>query len=300
MTGRELMAEILDLGGKRQFNTQFEARAVYTAINRAIDEVNKLFPITRSFQLINYPVRPKLYFKDIKVHRGGVDTVFNASGIRSLAFAISGTGKAYLTADDTSRVHEFSWTDESQFVVRGGIVEQLIGSVSGNVTLTFVGEYSYMIRDLSFYDELATSISADIMPYSHWVRYDLADVKHLGGRFLAFDSAPVRCDNVDISAPNDYKIDGSVIYLRADREGVYEIRYRARPVRIDADNLDIQLDIDEEMHNVVAPRAAYYLYYMVDEEVADRCNVEYQRLYAQYMQTHKVRTAPKFRDVRGW
>ena len=300
MTGRELLSQILDLGGKSQFNSTFEARAVYTAINRAIDEVNKLFPITRSLQLLNYPTRPVEYYPDIKVHRGGVATVFHASGIRSLAFAISGTGKAVLSADDTDLVCNFTWTDEPAFKIISGIVEDLIGSTSGNVTLSFEGEYSYMIKDLSFYDELVSPIASDITTYSQWVKYDLASEKYVGGRFLAFDSAPAKCDGKNVNTPNDYKIEGSAIYIRAERPGVYEIRYRARPAMVDADNLDLPLDLDEEVHNVVAPRAAYYLYYMVDEDVADRCNLEYQRLYAQYMSIRKVKTLPKFQDVRGW
>ena len=300
MTGRELLAEIRDLGGKSQFNTQFESRAVYTAINRAIDEINKLLPITRSVQLINYPARPVDYHKDITVHRGGVDTVFNASGIRSLAFAISGTGRAVLSADDSDRTHTFEWIDESQFVIKSGIVEQLIGSESGNVTLTFTGEYSYMIRDLSFYDELISSIAEDIIPYSSWMKYDIASIKYAGHRFIGFDSLPIKSDNVSLSSPRDYKVEGSTIYIRSDCTGIYEVSYRARPETVNADNLDRELDLDAELHNIVAVRAAYYLYYMTDDEVADRCNIEYQRLMAQYMKIRKLKTPMQFRDTRGW
>ena len=94
MTGKELIREIADLGGKSQFNTEFEARAIYTAINRAIDEISKLFPVVKTVRLQNYPIRPTAFYKGITVHKGGEDIVYNASGIKSLAFAVSGTGRA--------------------------------------------------------------------------------------------------------------------------------------------------------------------------------------------------------------
>lgn len=300
MTGRELIEEIRDLGGKSQFNTEFEARAVYTAINRAIDEVNRLFPVVKTLQLLHYPPRPADYHKGITVHKGGEDSVYDASDIRSLAFAVSGTGSAILTADDVGDSYTFEWQDSSSFTLCRGIVEELIGSSGRGVHLRFTGEFNYMIKDLSFYSELVSPLCEDVDVYSPYVRYDLASDKYAGHKFLAFESLPVRYDNVDLNLPRDYKIDGTSIYIRTDLRGVYEIAYRVRPERIDPDNDELEIELDPELYNMVAPRAAYYLYYMTDEEVADRCNLEYQRLYAQYIRIHKVKTPPQFRDVRGW
>lgn len=299
MTGKELIREIADLGGKSQFNTEFEARAIYTAINRAIDEIGKLFPVVKTVRLQNYPIRPTAFYKGITVHKGGEDIVYNASGIKSLAFAVSGTGRATLSC--ASKTYIFEWQDvTSDLQLCRGILEELVGIAKGDVVLTFSGEYSYMISDLSFYSELVSPIAEDVTTYSKWQRYDLASEKYVGGRFLDFHSLPVRHDNVDLNSPRDFKIEGTSVFIRSDLEGIYEISYRVRPSRIDADNDSLEIDIDRELHNLIAPRAAYYLYYMVDEEVADRCNIEYQRLYAQYMRIHKVKTPQKFRDVRGW
>ena len=301
MTGKELIREIADLGGKSQFNTEFEARAIYTAINRAIDEVNKLFPVVQTVRLQNYPVHPAAFYRGITVHKGGEDITYNASGIKSLAFAVSGTGKATLSCVGTSSTHTFEWQDvTSDLQLCRGILEELVGIAEGDVTLTFSGEYSYMISDLSFYAELISPIVEDITTYSKWQRYDLASEKYVGGRFLDFHSLPIRHDNVNLNSPRDYKIEGTSVFIRSDLEGIYEISYRVRPAKIDPDNDELEIDIDKELHNLIAPRSAYYLYYMTDEEVADRCNIEYQRLVAQYMRIHKVKTPQKFRDVRGW
>ena len=300
MTGNELITEIKHLGGKSQFNAQFEESAVYTAINRAIDEVNKLSPVTKTIQLLNYPLRPADYHKGIIVRKSGEDIVFDASDIKSLAFAVSGTGEAILSASDTENIYRFTWKDSSVFTVQRGIVEQLIGSNGKKIRLTFTGEYSYMIQDLSFYGEILSPIAEDITVFSPWVKYDLASEKYVGRKFLAFDSLPIRCDNVSLNVSADYKIENSSVYLRADLPGIYEISFRVRPAAIDSDNLDIEIEVDPELHNMIAPRAAYYLYYLTDDEAADRCNIEYQRLYAQYMRIRKVKTPSQFRDVRGW
>ncbi len=301
MNGRELIREIADLGGKSQFNTEFEMHAIYTAINRAIDEVNKLFPAVETIQLQNYPVRPKDFYKGITIHKGGEDITYNASGIKSLAFTVSGTGRATLSCSNTANVYVFEWQDvTSDLKLCRGIIEEIVGVEECDVTLTFSGEYSYMISDLSFYGELISPIAEDITTYSKWQRYDLASEKYVGHRFLGFDSLPVRHDNIALNSPRDFKIEGTSVFIRSDLKGIYEVSYRVRPAKVDADNEEFEIDIDRELHNLIAPRAAYYLYYMTDEEVADRCNVEYQRLVAQYMCIHKVRTPKKFRDVRGW
>ena len=43
MTGKELIEEIKVLGRRTQLKYPFEPQAIYTAINRAIDEVNRLY-----------------------------------------------------------------------------------------------------------------------------------------------------------------------------------------------------------------------------------------------------------------
>jgi hypothetical protein len=301
MTGKELIEEIKVLGRRSTLNYPFGPQAIYTAINRAIDEVNRLFPVTEKIRLLNYPPRPVQYHKGITVHRGGEDIVYNASEVKSLAFAVSGTGRATLTATEAEQSYTFEWLDQSNFKLMRGIIKDLIGSESGEVTLTFQGDYSYMIKDLSFYGELVSPIYEDIDVYSPWVSYDLASVKYAGARFLDFDSLPVRSDDVSLNSPRDYKIEGSVIYLPAEKQGVYEVTYRRRPLEITADNEGDEIDIDRELHNLLAPRAAYYLFYVIDDEVADRCEAEYQKLVAIYnAKIRKVRTPAQFRDVRGW
>lgn len=301
MTGKELVNEIWSLGGNSQTVYPFQTEAIYEAIAQAMDEVDKLCPVKTTVQLIHYPLRPVSFQKGITVHKGGEDLKFNASDVRSLAFAVSGTGQAILSSPEAERSYTFSWSDSVGFSTLRGIMTELLGTDSADVELVFTGPYSYMIRDLSFYDELSGPLVEDVNTFSHWQEYRISAPKYLGDKFRGFDSLPVRFDNVDLNTPDDYKIEGESIYLPSHKIGLYEIKCRLKPRRIDEDNLDAELEIDPELHLLVPLRAAYYLYYLTDSEVADRCNAEYQRtLGIVVSKLHKVKTPSKFRDTRGW
>lgn len=316
MTGREIVDQILLLGARESFDFDFQEDAVYSAINRAIDEVNKLFPVTKTIQLLNYPIRPAVYHKGITVHKGGEDIVFNASDIKSLAFAVSGTGRAvlsheYIITDEDggeitdSEEFEFTWEDETKLVVKRWLInsEDLprYFENGGDVILKFTGAYNYLIKDVSFYDELDGDVLEDVDIFSPWVSYDLAADNYAGGSFLDFASIPIRYNDVSLNSPKDYRIEGSIIYLPADKPGTYELSYYKRPITVDADNDEVEIDIDARLHGLVALRAAYYLYSLIDEEAAANANTEYQKNLSLVITTMpKLRSPKKFRDRRGW
>lgn len=303
MTGQELKDHICLLGARtnEEFEQEFQNELIYSAVNRAISEVNKLFPVIKTVQLLNYPIRPAVYHK-LTVHKGGEDTVFNASDIKSLAFAVSGTGSATLTADGCDKVYTFDWQDAVRLKTFRVITQQVLSGYEGGlVTITFRGETNYMISDLSFYSELDGPLTEDVDIWSPWVCYDMKSSKYLGESFLDFASLPVRSHDVNMNAPSDYRIEGSCIYLPAEKSGVYEVKYYERPVEVDADNLDVELNIDFRLHELAALRAAYYIYAVLDAEVAAQCNNEYRALYGVVLSTlPKIRTPRRFRDVRGW
>ena len=310
MNGRELIDQVCLLGARttKDFEHDFQNEHIYSSINRAISEVNRLFPVEKTVQLLHYPRRPAVYIKGITVHKGGEDTVFHASDIRSLAFAVSGTGRAILTCESSmAAIHEFKWEDKTQFEVQQAILDKvLFGYTGGKVTLRFTDasdtkRYNYMISDVSFYAELEDDMEEDVDVYSTWMGYDLACGKHRADGFLGFSSLPVRGHNVDLNAPTDYYIEGSKIFLPRHKEGVYEVRYYKAPNKISENELDSELDVDFRLHDLIALRAAYYIYAILDPEAAKVCDTEYQKLLTIVMTTMpKVKTPRKFRDVRGW
>jgi hypothetical protein len=304
MTGKELIDQVCLLGARTtdEFEQDFQTEHIYSSINRAISEVNRLFPVEKTVQLLHYPIRPAVYIKGITVHKGGEDTVFDASDIKSLAFAVSGTGHAILCGEGATTFYEFKWQDATQFTVQRAIVNQVLeGYVDGGVRLTFKGDHNYMISDLSFYSETDGPLTEDVDIYTTWMGYDLASPKYAGGNFLGFSSLPVRFRDVDLNAPTDYYIEGSKIYLRRSQPGVYEVRYYKAPDKITEANVGGEIEVDFRLYDLIALRAAYYIYAVLDPEAAKVCDIEYQKLLSLVMTTMpKVKTPKKFRNVTGW
>lgn len=301
MKGTELIERIKLYGAREgdEFEADFQNEQVYTAINVAMNEVNKLFPIKKTVRLLNYPCRPVAYHK-LTVHKGGADTVFNASDIKSLAFAVSGSGTATLSGDGAIESKDYTWQDAAQFeTIRAIVAHELIGYAGGEIKLTFTGEHSYLIKGLSFYGESDVDFAADVELYSEWVEYDIRG--KYDGAFLGFSSLPVRAYDVRLNAPTDYRLEGDKVYLPANKEGEYTVEYYARPAIVNGDNGEAELDIDFRLHELVALKAAYYLYAVADPEAAQVCDAEYQKALGLAMTTMPVAKTPsRFRDVRGW
>jgi hypothetical protein len=142
---------------------------------------------------------------------------------------------------------------------------------------------------------------SDVNTYSDRVEYDLSAVEYAGDRFMTFASYPIRFNNADLNPNRDYKISGSKIYIPADKQGVYEVEYMVKPDAVTADNVDQELSIDPQLHDLVALKAAYYIYSVTDADIAVSCNAEYQRqLGIALAKIRRARTPIKFRDLRGW
>ena len=304
MTGRDIIKQMCLLGGKtnEEFDDAYQSEFVCSAINRAVSEVNKIYPLVESVTILHFPIRPVFCKRGITVHRGGEEIAYTASDIKSLAFAISGTGTYTLAGEGTAKLVEESWHDETGFkTVRIVMDEALPEYEGGKVTLTFTGEFTYMIKDVSMYDTLDGPISGDVEAYGEWVPYDLKSPKYLSGRFLGFSKRPVRYNDVDLSAPEDLRVSGSIIYLRGDAEGEYSVECYKTPEVIDLDNLDLEIDVDFRLVDAIALRAAQYVYAVGDEEVSEYCRKEFERVLSLTMVTMPtVSTPTKFRDVRGW
>lgn len=300
MTGKDLFEQMLALGGKESF-VEEEIFNRFHALNRAAFEVNRLFPVTRKIQLVNYPLTPVAFYGPIRVHRGGEDITIDASGVRSLAFAVSGgDGEAQIY-----EVGENGEIEDSQKIAFDKtptfeIKRVLITDGAKNVRLVFTGDFNYLIRNISFYGEAESDRIEDVNTYCSWVKYDVSKIGELGDRFISFDSAPVRFNDLSLDSPHDYRVEGSTVYLRADKPGVYEVTVLLKPSHIsnDTDNVEV----DPQLEDLVALRAAVHLYSLTDNEIADRCNAEYQRLLPLVMaKLRRVKTQNVYRNVlKGW
>ena len=304
MTGKDLFDQMLAIGGKTQW-VGHEGVARFEAVNRAVFEVNRLFPVTQKLQLVNYPLTPVAFHGGIREHKGGEVIRIDASGIKSLAFAVSGGGGRAVLCDSAGNIiHKFGVLQNNEHVLSESTkfvtYSHVIPGDARDVTLVFLGDFNYLIKDVSFYGDVKSIDAEDVDVFSPWVKYDLNGIDYLGERFMAFDSTPVRFDNVSLNSPYDYKLEGSTVYLRADRPGVYEISVMLHPRRIQ--NEFDEVDVNAQLEDLVALRAAYHLYSLTDTEIAEMCNVEYQKLLPIALaNVRKVRTQSRYRNtLKGW
>lgn len=294
------------LGGKRELDSGYESFGIYSAVNRALFEVNRLFPVQKTIQLLNYPLVPVHYCKGIEVHKGGEDIQINATGAKSVAFAVSGgAGRAQIYAvsynesgeEEDVELKTFEWDALTSFEVKR-YVNLTVNA--DKLRIVFRGDYNYLVKDVSFYGELISDSEDDVDIYSEWVKYDIASIKYAGSRFMAFASTPVRWWNTSLNSPYDYRIEDSAVYLRTDKPGVYELEYLIKPNEVKNED-DSELDIELQLQDLIAPLAAYYLYSMTDEEIAERCHAKYQSMLAIALaNVRKVRTQSGYRDRKRW
>lgn len=300
MTAKELFEQIRHLGGRRSL-VNVENNVMFTAVNRALFEVNRLFPVTKRIRLLNFPIAPVAFYKGITVHKGGEKLEFHASGVKSLAFAISGgAGKVtvYRAGEELVEEASYEWGQLTSFEEKSFVVDALALT---DVVVKFSGDYNFLIKDLSMYAEAVSDDPADVRIYSPWVEYDIASIDYAGARFMSFSAAPVKSETMVLESPNDYKIEGSKVFLRADMPGEYEVEIMTQPERIKYEN-ETPVDIDPQLQDLIPLRAAYYLYSATDTEIADRCNAEYQRMLAIALaNVRKVKTQSRYRNVlKGW
>ena len=304
MTGGQLREQMLARGGRNKL-VNIEGVVWLESANRAIFEVNRLFPVVNKIQLVNYPLTPVVYHGGIRVHKGGEDIRIDASGVKSLAFAVSGGGGRAVLCDSAGDIiHTFGVLQNNERVLSESTkfvtYSYVIPGDAQDVSLVFSGDFNYLIKDVSFYGDVKSIDAEDVDVFSPWVKYDLKGIDYLGERFMAFDSTPVRFDNVSLNSPYDYKIVGSSVYLRADRPGIYEISVMVMPRSIE--DLNDSVDVDPQAEDLLALLAASYLYSVTDTEIADRCMQEYQRILPIALaNARRIKTPSQYRNtLKGW
>lgn len=286
------MNEIRALAAKAQWTYPFEPSAAFHAANRALLEVARLFPTYGAFRLVHSPQRPSLFIGGVRRSVSASEAEHRAS--YALAFEASGTGRASVFSDG-KLFESFEWSGLTQFKRMSVAL-----SYPSHLSLEASGD-SALIRGISFYSDAAFADSDDVYVYGDEIGYRMSDARYVGDSFAAFAPCCASLASRQLRYPDEYRLDGDVIYLPVSRTGEYFIRYIRLPERICEDNADCELDIDARIHDLVSLRAAYYLYLLTDSDVADRCNAEYQRLLPAAL-VHVRRQPSSFgiRDTRGW
>ena len=321
MTLQDLYKAVSQLGFEDSLGDDSTDRFIYAA-NRALLEIDALRPRRRSVY-INHRVPENLLSTEPTSIERTEDVTFTAQYPKSFYFEVSGEGEfeielekktkkvasdeyitEYITCDDT-----FSAQFNSQKFIpirgfikhNGAFIDKLSDQgFTGNVLITFKGDYTYTVRNLAMYGKVYSSKVSDIAPFGYKIGYKLSE---LVSDFGKLDTPPAFNGK---QLTSGYSIESDTVFLPNDKLGIYTINYLHKVELIDlaaefytgSDPIDV--DLDEDLAALLPNLIAAYVW--LDDE-ADKSQY-YYNLYLQRAEQLKRETRDlnpvEFQSVDGW
>ncbi|MEG1651248.1 MAG: hypothetical protein RR009_03505 [Oscillospiraceae bacterium] len=169
----------------------------------------------------------------------GTPLVYSASGARAYYFECDGDGEAAVASDGV--IAPIALHSDGGF-------KQYRGFASGEVSITFGGEFSYCVRNVAVYGEIYSADPKDIQAFSEYLAYDLDELTKIGGRSVFLDfSAELPIKKANSSDGDGYcevtdfkKEKGHILLLKSSEVGEFDIWYKRYPSPITADTSDAE------------------------------------------------------------
>ncbi len=302
MTVCEVYKQVAELGFEDNLE---DDNSFYSALNRALLQVNAIRPAIRSLIIHHAPMKNEIdsSFEPIEVSE---ELCFVASNAKAYYFEADGNGTLYI---ETKRAPSESWEvvkevtlDASRsFVKYKGLIKDADGYLSGEVRFRFTGENLYFIKNVALYRYTYSDKIADVPTYEPYVRYD---VSKIADDFFGFASPPIK-EGKELQRLNqEYDTEGNVILLPYNEKGIYKILYKHKPsfaemlTKADKDNTEIDLD-GEDLCSLLPELVASYIWL---EDNAER-SVRYYNLFqarAAEIKNAVSNAAPVMMKQNGW
>ena len=323
MTLLDLYRSVSQLGFEDSLGDESSSRFIY-ATNRALIEVNSLRPRRKQID-INHRVPTNLLPAESVCFEKHEEISFKAPGAKSFYFEVSGEGTVQVGFEKVTDVGdeaEYSTEympaltfDSKQFVSQKGFIKNSNGAFidnlmqnntgttkyTGNVIITFSGNFDYTVRNLALYDRIYSAEETDIPPYGNKIGYNISTTVN---DFEKFDSPPV--DSDDRHLFEGYSIQSDTIYLPSDKPGVYTINYLHKvslisiTEEIASNGENVIIDLEEDLAALLPNLIAAYVW--LDDE-AEKSQY-YYNLYLQRAELIKMEqrnlNPVEFKSVYGW
>lgn len=240
----------------------------YTALNLAVNEVNRLRPITERAVIVHEPLRAVVSYDDVTEKRPGEALSFESLA-RTVVFEVSGSGGVDITGATIDGNGRATWSINSgwrTFVAKSDAV--------GVIRLSFSGEYPYHVRNVAFYDvefpPTARQAAGDV------TEYDLSQIVE----GFASVSLPILKDGIAYSDrdPRTHIVDGKVLRIPNAQvlRGTYEVTCEVYPPRYPNEDYDeSKIPLDDDIAELVPLLVASYVWLDDEPEKAAR----YKNLY---------------------
>lgn len=269
-----IKSECINLGFDKATAFQKNPSLFVESANRAMNIIaTTVKPILAKYVITHNPLENLLpnphSMMDLYSYPNNMPSApLQASGVKAYYFECNGNGTATLTNGvDTTTIDMQS----------NGQFKPYKGFIDGDVTLTFSGDYGYMIRNMAMYGTLLGATEEDIQPFSQYLRYDIAELTKMDDETVFFDFADEEpifqgsfSSGNSYKTVRDYKKDGrSSILLNRSERGQFEVWYKKFPNPVtDTTADDYELELDYDVCTLVPLLMGFYVWLDDDERKA--------------------------------
>ena len=278
MTLNDLKDELCALGFERDI--EIDKNLVF-AIKRALSTVYTERAVYNSLSIEHLPIIPTLVCNSF-THKPKNTEVFILSG-RAYSFSVCGNGSFSLEEGGVCKEYSFS---SPLYLWRGFISE--------SAKLTFYGDFSFEVFNLSVFEAIRSENEEDLFSYGEPFEYRISEFKK---DFHSFVSLPTDNFGREISGSI---LQGDKLIIPWGYQGRINLTYKAAAPKINADEPDTELSIPKESEHLIALLSASY--YWADD-APDKAEY-YLALYKDAMKAVKAfdtrRLGSGYNNVTGW
>ena len=277
MTLRELSEELKKITYGESSDELSDVAAI---VNMSLARLYSDVRMTSVYSFYKNEILPIM--RPLSFHKkGGEDLTLPLAG-RAYGMHISGKGVFRVTTD-TEDV-------QTAFDTYG---EFFSGKIQGKGVISFIGDSSYDVYSLSFYDEIGAEDLSDI-PTGYPKSYDLADM--------------IPCFGAPCSMPKDaqgQEIDGAEyignkLLLPPDHKGLVSIEYSLIPGRVSELLADGEIISDNKYIPHLLHLSAYYSLLESEAELADKHMACYLAMLPDKLPKREYNTTKEYLIEDGW
>lgn len=278
MTLNDLKDEISALGFEKEISLD---KNLIFALRRALSTVYTERGILNSFFIEHHPSLPTLIFKSL-THSASSSESFVLSG-KAYSFSVSGTGSFSIDENGVRKEYSFS---SPLYLWRGFI--------GGEATLTFFGEFSFEVFNLSVFSTVKSDNEEDLFAYGEPFEYNLCELKN---DFYCIAALPTDENGREIEG---MLVRGCRLIIPWGYSGKINVTYKIRPPEIRADEPDTPIDLSRETEHLVALLCAAYYWVEDAPEKAEFYLAMYKDTLKSVKEFDTRALGGGYRNVTGW
>ncbi len=281
MTTRQVIENVATLTSR---DAQKESRVLIAAINRALDEVGRRFPLCCRERICQVNPKP-VYALSARV------SVFferpyriSADAIGAFSLSVYGDGEVRILLDGEV-LESYAVTPQTPLTLTTAVSALKSGAESGNIEVIVTANTQLMIESMAFF----TKAPERLMPYGRYAVYPASEFSH---RFLRFTG---KCyQNERLLGKGAVRFDGDRVLIPYAADGTYEIEYEALYDSVQDDDREVLMQGD--LLAAVILLAAYYAALEDENPNADA----FLSRYGQAISLVGAFGDEKVVDVYGW